>query len=97
MYVRILALAACMALTACASQPDTFYRPNTSTEQFNRDYAACKLYAMQMPDRGTDVADELRPQSPIGAFLNGYKNAERPKEAARLCMQAKGYALGASQ
>jgi hypothetical protein len=86
-------IGAAVLLVGCASAPDQFFKPYTSTDQFNRDYAACKLYAMNLPDRGTDVAGTLNPAGPVGALIQGLRNDDRPKQATRLCMQAKGYTL----
>jgi hypothetical protein len=39
----------CLLLGGCATLPQTWYKPGATQEQFQRDYAAARLQATQLP------------------------------------------------
>ncbi|HEY4943235.1 MAG TPA: hypothetical protein VII56_17530 [Rhizomicrobium sp.] len=43
------------ALSGCVSGPDQYARNGTTKAQFNQDFAGCRLVAMGMPERHTQV------------------------------------------
>lgn len=51
----IVSIITALVLSGCASAPDIYDRPHTTSAQFQQDFAGCKLVAMGLPQQHTQA------------------------------------------